>query len=97
MCRILEGKEERGAYVLMERLAPPSTPNYLISPRTNTDRLELSATVQEVGVFGFYIASGDDVSYDVSRGYLVRSKSAHMEDGGVTAGRAYMDSLDLVD
>ena len=96
-CRSLEGKEERGAYILMERLVAPITYNYLISPRVNTDRLELSATVQEVGVYGFYIASGDEVSYDVSSGYLVRSKSAQTEDGGVASGRAYMDSLDLVD
>ncbi|KAI6661245.1 Glutathione synthetase [Oopsacas minuta] len=97
MLKRLEGKEERGAYILMERLRAPLTPNYLISPRHNKDCLELTNTIQEIGVFGFYIARGDKLSHDVTAGYLVRSKGAQTEDGGVSSGRAYMDSLDLVD
>ena len=81
----------------MERLRPPGTPNYLLSPGQNTDRLELTETVQEVGIYGMYIARGDLFSHDVTAGYLLRSKDSRTEDGGVGAGRAYMDSLTLVD
>ena len=95
--RSLEGQEERGALVLMERLRPPATRNYLLAPRHNADRLERTDTVQEVGIYGLYIAQGDELSHDVTAGYLLRSKDARTEDGGVAAGRAYMDSLDLSD
>ena len=83
--------------MLMERLRPPATPNYLLAPRQNTDKLELTDTLQEVGIYGFFIATGEEQWHDVTAGYLLRSKDARTEDGGVGAGRAYMDSLDLVD
>lgn len=83
---------ERAAYVLMQRIHPVEQPNVIIRKgapiRTNC--------VGELGLFGFILVDvrgqQPSVVTNANGGFLLRSKAANVEDGGVAAGVAVLDS-----
>lgn len=81
--------EERSDYILMERIEPETHSTILFrdSQFVNT------ACIAELGVYCLVLADTDGKEL-VNRdgGWLLRSKPADVEDGGVAAGRAYLDS-----
>jgi len=85
-------KGDVSQFILMDRIVPPSVPNYLV----RGNKVIKSDTVSELGIFAILITDGDKIVENKSIGYLLRSKSATVEDGGVAAGIAVLDSPILV-
>eukprot|EP00128_Syssomonas_multiformis_P015514 Colp12_sorted_trinity150504_noHs@4863 len=84
---------ERSAYILMDRIVTPPTLNY----QYVDEQLFSTNVVSELGVFGTLITRGSEIVHNRVGGYLMRTKSADKEDGGVAAGVAVLDSPLLVD
>ncbi|CAD6196901.1 unnamed protein product [Caenorhabditis auriculariae] len=90
--KTLEG-EERGAYILMERLQPLVVENYLI--RANQPH-PLSKCVSELGIYGYAFGKrGECVTK--TGGHLLRTKGETVDEGGVAVGAAVIDSPFLYD
>lgn len=80
---------ERAAYILMERIRPARHPAVLVRERraTHVD------AVSEIGRFGAYLAEGTQELLNRDAGYLVRTKAHDTQEGGVSAGFGFLDSL----
>ncbi|KAL6736757.1 hypothetical protein Aduo_007071 [Ancylostoma duodenale] len=82
------GKEELGAFILMERIQPLVAENYLVRAM---QPVELSNVVSELGVYGY--ALGDRGMPEVRQGgHLLRTKGEKVDEGGVAVGFAVIDS-----
>jgi len=86
--------DERGQYVLMERLRPPIFSNYLI---TAYGTVELREAVSELGLFGFLLGSKNEILQNEADGYLLRTKLANVNEGGLMSGVAALDTPWLID
>ncbi|MCP4754749.1 MAG: glutathione synthase [Proteobacteria bacterium] len=84
--------EQRHAYILMERITAPSQPAILVVDGTSTE----TACVSEIGRYGVCFFNGEDIAFNRDAGYLVRTKAADQNEGGVCAGYACLNSLRLV-
>jgi glutathione synthase len=82
---------ERQAYILMERILPISHPAWLVREGT----AEEAMCVSEIGRFGTLLADGASLIGNRDAGYLVRTRPAHLHEGGVSAGFGFLDSLFL--
>jgi glutathione synthetase len=91
-------RAELEAHILMERVYPPATAAYIVR---RDAAVRVDRCVSELGVFTVFIASGSrasgnlNVSLNEGAGYILRTKSATDADGGVAAGVAVMDSVQL--
>jgi len=103
--------QEIAAYIIMERIKPPSQNAILIR---NGTIFETSCHC-ELGIYGIFLGDGSNESYNgintewknnpnitnsinINKygGYLLRVKSATCNEGGVAAGYAVLSSIDLV-
>lgn len=90
---------ERGAFILMQKILPPSTHGVLIR---GGEIVYEGNTVCEVGVFSVSLReySSDNnegkVLMDKVGGHILRSKSVTTDEGGVAAGYAFLSSPRLV-
>uniref|UniRef100_A0A183C1Q4 Glutathione synthetase n=1 Tax=Globodera pallida TaxID=36090 RepID=A0A183C1Q4_GLOPA len=86
--------EERKAHILMQKLRPMAVPNYMLRPLQ--EPIEASV-VPELGVYGFLLGNMVDgsVQHNVQQGYHFRSKFAHLNEGGITAGFGFYDTAYL--
>ncbi|KAL0480678.1 glutathione synthase [Acrasis kona] len=84
----------RDKYILMKRIKPQSFQSRIMRSGVTKD----VECVAELGTFGLYLHNGVDQEAVVNEcgGYLLRTKAAHDEDGGVASGIASMDSLCLI-
>lgn len=80
---------QRQAYVLMERIVPIPHAAWLV----REGQAEEAACVSEIGRFGTLLADGPDLLLNRDAGYLVRTRPAHLQEGGVSAGFGFLDSL----
>lgn len=80
--------EERQGYVLMKRIRPDVVDNVIV----RNGQCVAAKVVSELGVYGVIARAGSDEQLNVATGTLLRSKSAHHDDGGVAAGVAVLDS-----
>merc|ERR1712156_465543 len=55
----LKDEEERNAYLLMERINPPTTTNYVVRP--GKDKAEMVNCVSELGIFGYLIGDSNEI------------------------------------
>ncbi|KAL3086858.1 hypothetical protein niasHT_030937 [Heterodera trifolii] len=82
-------REERSAHILMQKLHPMTTKNYFLRPFYAP---KFGLVVSELGVYGTLM--GDlltrDVSSNVQRGHLLRTKSAGVNEGGIGVGTAQL-------
>jgi len=84
---------ERGGWVLMRRIHPVRGRNVVVRGGAGG----AGEVVSELGVFGTYLATAaGEVTLNEAAGTLLRSKLADVEDGGVAAGVAVLDSVRLV-
>ncbi|KAF9319995.1 hypothetical protein BG003_007521 [Podila horticola] len=84
--------EQRNAYILMDIIRPPITKNVLL----RKGELQRADVVSELGVYGIYLHSGEQVVRNDVGGHLLRTKGVESNEGGVAAGFAVIDSLILV-
>lgn len=92
----MKDKQERTAWILMDRIHPPLQINYQIRPGSTTDK-ELKEVVSELGIFGVII--GDEKNIVVNRqvGHMLRTKLSSADEGGVATGLGACDSPYLID
>jgi len=97
-------KQERGGYILMQKILPPSVQGVLVKGGQVIYDGEI---VCELGVFGISLreysnASGDGINQggrilmDKVGGHILRSKNVNTDEGGVAAGYAFLSSPRLV-
>ena len=88
--------KQRGAYILMQKILPPSFPGKLVR---GGKIVYQGYTVCELGVFGVSLreyGTGGRVLVDTVGGHILRSKSVTTDEGGVAAGYAFLSSPRLV-
>ncbi|XP_061536681.1 glutathione synthetase-like isoform X1 [Phycodurus eques] len=92
LCEVLgkvKNSAERMAYILMDKIQPVPTQNYLLRRGTP---LKISNCLSELGFFGAYVRQGEDMVMNDCVGHLLRTKSSEHLDGGVAAGVAVLDN-----
>lgn len=81
------------AFILMELIRPePTLKTFLKAGHPISCQ-----AVSELGIYGVYLSNGHNVLADQAVGYLVRSKAKDVLEGGVSAGFAVLDSIQLID
>lgn len=80
---------ERSNYVLMRRIVPTPRPTATLRESRVT---WLPNSITEFGVYTAYVGKGDSPLLNEAAGWLLRTKDETLEDGGVAAGRAFLDS-----
>jgi glutathione synthase len=80
---------EGNAYILMERLYPPVSQGWGL----REGKLWQGQVVHEIGQYGVLVAQGDRLLTNQAAGYLVRTKLADMNEGGISAGYGHLNSL----
>ncbi|CAH2097555.1 unnamed protein product [Euphydryas editha] len=87
---------ERAAYVLMERILPPTVAGYVVRPGAAVPP-PITDLVSELGIFGVIIGTRDKIYCNRQAGHMLRTKLAEANEGGVAAGLGALDSPYLVD
>eukprot|EP00271_Cylindrocystis_brebissonii_P007597 TRINITY_DN21175_c0_g1_i1.p1 TRINITY_DN21175_c0_g1~~TRINITY_DN21175_c0_g1_i1.p1 ORF type:complete len:714 (+),score=87.55 TRINITY_DN21175_c0_g1_i1:209-2350(+) len=90
--RAQEGGEGLAAFILMQRIFPPTHSSYLLR---NGGMIE-EETLSELGIYSTYLRHGEKVILNQAAGHLLRTKTAKSDEGGVAAGFAVLDSPYLV-
>ncbi|XP_077400553.1 glutathione synthetase-like [Vanacampus margaritifer] len=85
----VKNSPERMAYILMDKIQPVPTQNYLLR---RGKPLKLSHCLSELGFFGAYVRRGKDMVMNDCVGYLMKTKSSEHSDGGIIAGVAVLDN-----
>ncbi|KAI8988085.1 glutathione synthase [Mycotypha africana] len=80
--------EERSAYILMDIIRSPPLNNIMIREGETIH----GDVVSELGVYGAYLADGDEEILNHTGGHLLRTKATTTREGGVAAGFAVIDS-----
>lgn len=92
------GTEEQNAYIVMDRISPPVTTNYMVRPLSADGfGATLVKTISELGIFGYLIGDANTTLSNRAVGYCLRTKLSHVNEGGVAAGLGALDSPFLVD
>lgn len=86
-------RDQRPQYVLMDRIIPDPAQNVMV----RDENVTAAHVVSELGVFGVHLQVHGSVVRSDAVGTLLRSKRADVDDGGVAAGVAVLDSPYLVD
>ncbi len=81
--------EEKAAYVLMEKIDAETHPAILVV----NGYAETLTSVSEIGRYGICFAENGVVESNEDVGYLVRTKAENINEGGVCAGFACLNSL----
>ena len=81
--------EEKDAYVLMEKIDAETHPAILVV----NGYAETLTSVSEIGRYGICFAENGVVESNEDVGYLVRTKAENINEGGVCAGFACLNSL----
>lgn len=85
--------EERADYILMERIEPEAHNTVLL----RDSHFITTPCIAELGVFCTILANDkQEELINSNGGWLLRSKPENVEDGGVAAGRAYLDCPFLI-
>ncbi|NWZ24317.1 GSHB synthetase, partial [Asarcornis scutulata] len=89
----IKDSPERTSYILMDKIQPQPTRNYLLRAHSP---LKASECVSELGIFGVYVRQGKELVMNEAAGHLLRTKAMEHADGGVAAGVAVLDTPYLV-
>ncbi|CAB01655.1 Glutathione synthetase [Caenorhabditis elegans] len=81
-------EEERGAFILMEKLKPMIIENYLVLAKKP---ITFAKAVSELGVYGYAFGRKDAPELKTA-GHLLRTKPESTAMGGVAAGHAVVDT-----
>lgn len=85
-------QQEWGGYVLMELINPqPTTSNIVI----HGDKQFKEPILSELGIFGYILFDNNEIFENEYAGWMLRSKFASSDEGGVAAGFGCMDSIVL--
>ncbi|KAK7258823.1 hypothetical protein RIF29_24410 [Crotalaria pallida] len=85
------GSQEDAAYILMQKLFPKISAAILLRDGS----MHKENAISELGIYGAYLRNKDTVIVNNQSGYLMRTKIASSDEGGVAAGFAVLDSVYL--
>jgi len=89
----IESSQERNAYILMDRIQPPVTKNYMVRPGSEPMLVDV---ISELGIFGYVLGDKDRIISNKQVGHMLRTKLSNVNEGGVAAGLGALDSIYLV-
>jgi glutathione synthetase len=81
---------EYEAWIAMELINTPSAANVMI--KTGDSKGTLSATVSELGIYGWSLFDGSSCGESNVGGWLLRTKGKESDEGGVAVGISVLDS-----
>lgn len=84
--------DQKEAYILMERIKATPTPSMLVVDTVAENR----DCISEVGRYAACFFDGSSIRFNRDIGYLVRTKAADIDEGGVCAGYACLNNLKVV-
>ncbi|OAN10914.1 glutathione synthase [Photobacterium jeanii] len=87
---------EYDAWALMQRLYPHEREKPTIAVRDSKQSL-VTDLVSEIGLFTAHYQGQPVTEFNGYAGYLIRSKPASENEGGIHSGKGILDSLTLVD
>lgn len=87
--------EEYDAWALMQRLYPHERDKPTIAVR-DTAQTKVDDLVSEIGLFTAFFNGEPVTEYEGYAGYLIRSKPASENEGGIHSGKGILDSLTLI-
>ncbi|XP_021354308.1 glutathione synthetase-like [Mizuhopecten yessoensis] len=90
----IKDSKERAGYILMERVRPWPQTNYLLKVGLE---VSLRNIVNEIGIYGVYLGTGDKEIYNSLAGHLVRTKTVDSDEGGLMVGISCLDTPFLID
>lgn len=82
-------EDEWDAYILMERVFPPT----FTATAIRNGEIKKGEMVSEYGIYGILLTNGDKVAINEEAGYLTRTKFANTNEGGVAAGYAFLNTI----
>ncbi|CAD5114549.1 DgyrCDS3667 [Dimorphilus gyrociliatus] len=85
--------KEREAYILMERIFPPTFNNCLVKLNTTPQWLSM---IHELGIFGCALGNGQNIILNNHGGHLLRTKAEKVDEGGVASGHSGAKIYDAV-
>ena len=88
--------QEYDAWALMQRLYPHERETPTIAVR-DAEQTLVDDLVSEIGLFTAYFNGEPVTQFDGYAGYLIRSKPASENEGGIHSGKGILDSLTLID
>ncbi len=88
--------EEFDAWALMLRLYPHERERPTLAIR-NGKQLQVDNLISEIGLFSAYFDSKPVTQLNGYAGYLIRSKPACDNEGGIHSGQGILDSLTLIE
>ncbi|CCW64254.1 unnamed protein product [Phytomonas sp. EM1] len=81
----------RKEYILMRKIHSPKETAALFREKTITPLAE--DALSELGIYGVVLSNGEGFALNEAAGYVIRTKPASTQDGGVMAGNACLSSL----
>ena len=82
-------KEEQKAYIMMEKIqALPHSSIQIVNGQAETLNC-----ISEIGRFGVCFAENGEIKNNLDAGYLVRTKARNVNEGGVCAGFACLNTI----
>ena len=85
-------EEEQLAYILMERIDVSTHTAQLVIKQN----LQFTEGISEISRYGLCLSKKAEILLNQDAGYLVRTKPAHVQEGGVVSGYACLNSLALI-
>lgn len=93
----VKSKEDRAAWILMDRIYPPVHRNYVVKRGNRNINLEAKELVSELGIFGVIIGDDKNIMMNKQAGHMLRTKLSTDNEGGVATGLGACDSPFLID
>jgi glutathione synthase len=93
LCQKLQSADDLSDLVLMQKILPPSHRTTMVRRGNH----EVMDTLSELGIYGVLLRVGEEVTVNREAGLLVRTKPNVSQEGGVAAGFAVLDSVQLVE
>jgi glutathione synthase len=87
---------EYDAWALMQRIYPHERDKPTLAVRDSKAKL-VNDLVSEIGLFSIYFEGEPMTQMNGYAGYLIRSKPASENEGGIHSGQGILDSLMLID
>lgn len=87
------GSPVLSSYVLMQRIFPKARPSVLV----RTGEVKVADCISELGVYGTFLGDGfSQPRLNHCAGYLLRTKPAGVDEGGVATGYSVLSSVVLL-
>ncbi|WP_334022294.1 glutathione synthase [Alteromonas sp. S015] len=88
--------KDHNAWTFMKRIFPHERENATLAIR-NAEQTPINDLVSEIGLFSVFYKGQPATEFEGYAGYLIRSKPASENEGGIHSGMGILDSLALID